>query len=111
MNWQKRLLELAAAGGALVSSSGCQLIVPTSCGNGLPDPCICDRMPATSPQCVAEKSCKDHGGEWDLSGVPLPAPIDAAGPGSAADDVRGVCVGYPQDAGVDAPHADGAPRD
>lgn len=111
MSWQRRLLDLVAAGGTLASLSGCQLIVPQSCGNGNPDPCVCDRAPASSPQCVAEKACTDHGGEWDLSGVPLPPVIDAAGPGSGADDIRGVCIGYPQDAGVDAPRADAAPRD
>ena len=109
MSWQRRLLEIAAAGGALASLSGCPAIV--ACGNANPDPCICDRTPASAPQCVAEKACEDNGGQWDLYPYPPPPDAAGAGSGSAADQIQGRCVGYPQDAGLDAPHADGAPHD
>jgi hypothetical protein len=43
MSWQRRLLELVSAGGAL-SAAGCQLGGGGGgCGNGLPDPCIWPR--------------------------------------------------------------------
>jgi hypothetical protein len=97
MSWQRRLAELMAAGGALASLSGCPAIFPGGCGNANPDPCICDRMPATSTQCVAEKTCEDNGGEWALYAQPQP---DA---GSGSTPLEGQCIGYPRDAGPDAP--------
>lgn len=100
MSWQKRLAELVAAGGALASLSGCPAIVPGGCGNANPDPCVCNRMPETSPQCVAEKSCEDNGGHWEL--YPYPAdPLPDAG--SASSAIQGECIGYPHDAGPDGP--------
>jgi len=98
MSWQRRLLELAAAGGALTSLAGCPAVIPGGCGNANPDPCICDRMPATSAQCVAEKTCEDNGGSWDLY---VATPLPDAGSGSG-EPIQGQCVGYPRDAGPDA---------
>lgn len=110
MSWQRRLVELMAAGGALASLSGCPAIL--GCGNANPDPCICNRMPATSPQCVAEKTCEDNGGQWSLFSE-LP-PIDA---GSGSGSIEGQCIGYPHDAprpvdgSIPDAAVDGAPRD
>lgn len=111
MSWQRRLVELIAAGGALASSAGCSdggQGFP--CGNASPDPCICDRTPLTSPQCVAEQACRDHGGEWAFYLLP------ATDAGSGAPQLEGQCIGYPRDAPppvdaltVDA--VDGALRD
>ncbi len=86
MSWQQRLRELVCAGG-VIAAAGCDRIGSVPCGNANPDPCICGRMPQSTPQCVAEKACRDTGGSWDFE----PAPTDAGNlegscvhPGSAA---------------------------
>ncbi len=89
MSWRRRLFEVACAGGALAALPGCP--ISGFCGNANPDPCICDRHPASDPQCVAEKKCEDNGGMWDFSD-PLPA-ADAGG------QIWGHCDGFPKDAG------------
>ncbi len=93
MSWQQRLMELACAGGALVTQPGCPVL---ACGNANPDPCICGRTPdpTHSPQCIAEKTCADNGGTWEFFG---PSPVTDAGVA-----LEGHCVGYPLDAGLDA---------
>jgi hypothetical protein len=88
MSWQRRLQELAAAGGALTSLAACQGGVP--CGNANPDPCVCDRMPSDSPQCEAEKACRADGDSWVFAGQSEPG-------------LQGRCEHY-FDAGVDVPH-------
>ena len=55
------------------------------------DPCICDRTPASAPQCVAESACRAHGGHW--SGFPT---------GDPGNQVTGTCES-PLDAGIDGP--------
>jgi hypothetical protein len=62
MTWQRRLIELACAGGTLTGCSSTPNPIP--CGNVNADPCICDRMPEDSPQCVAEATCRGQGHEW-----------------------------------------------
>jgi hypothetical protein len=49
-------------------------------------------MPANSPQCVAEKTCKDNGGTWNFF---------APSPDAGTSALEGHCEGYPHDAGVD----------
>jgi hypothetical protein len=105
MSWQRRLMELACAGGTLaggcMESSNQEFIFP--CGNGNPDPCICNRTPDPehSPQCIAENTCKANGGSWALfDSSPLPT-VDAG------SQLFGHCEGYPKDAGVDAPRTIG----
>lgn len=85
MSWQRRLIELAAAGGVLTASTGCG---GGNCGNANPDPCICGRMPASTDQCKVETSCHGDGGVWNAFSD---APTDA-------NDIRGVC--YIPDAGT-----------
>jgi hypothetical protein len=75
------------------------------CGNANPDPCICGRSPDTSPQCVAEKTCKDHGGSWEFDNAGVPPQPDGG------TQLWGYCGGYPHDAGPDAPVIDDAPPD
>jgi hypothetical protein len=87
MNWRRRLAELVAAGGAL---GGCNGGGGPPCGNANPDPCICDRSPANSQQCVAERNCTAAGGSWEFFGSPL---VDGSPEG-----LQGYCV--PRDAGV-----------
>ena len=90
MSWQRRLAELVCAGGALASQAGCLPVGGGGCGNANPDPCVCNRTPADSPQCVAETTCRDNGGAWDF---------DTARPPTG---IWGRCLGYPRDAGPDA---------
>ncbi len=72
MTWQKRLRDIALAGGA-VAMSGC---FGTPCGNGNPDPCICGR-PSESAEnraaCDAQTACEASGGTFDPT---APAPAD-----------------------------------
>jgi hypothetical protein len=101
MSWQRRLMELACAGGTLagcMASSNQQQMIP--CGNANPDPCICNRTPDPehSPQCIAEKICTDNGGDWII--------VDPPPAGDAGGELWGFCNGYPKDAGVDGPHID-----
>jgi hypothetical protein len=104
MSWQRRLIELACAGGA-IASAGCPVAGP-GCGNANPDPCICNRHPASDPQCVAEKKCEDNGGSWEFTTDPFPTT-------DAGTQLWGHCGGYPLDAGPpDAPMTlDATPRD
>jgi len=103
MSWQRRLAELVAAGGAVASLAGCNIGGGGGgCGNGNPDPCICNRMPADSPECVAEAKCKSSGGFWDIGPSPIGYPPGAP---DAAPGFTAVCV-YP-----DAPRADASPAD
>lgn len=98
MSWQRRLLELAAAGGMLAACEDAPQ-KPDFCGNVMPDPCICDRMPADSVQCVAEAQCRANGGSWEFTdGYGSRAP-------DAATDVWGMChlPGSPADAGPAGP--------
>ena len=87
MNWQRRLVELVCAGGALAACT--HRGIP--CGNADPDPCICGRSPPDTPQCRAESQCEDDGGYWQ---------IDLVQAGSAG--IEGECVipGSPLDASV-----------
>ena len=65
MAWRDRLRELMLAGGAL-AIAGCSSGIP--CGNGNPDPCICDRPdsdPALKMQCDQKRACVADGGTWD----------------------------------------------
>jgi hypothetical protein len=97
MSWQHRLAELALAGGALFTQTGCPVVV--GCGNANPDPCICGRTPDPehAPQCVAEKTCEDNGGYWEFGATPAT---------DAGTELNGHCEGFPKDAGIDGPHAD-----
>jgi hypothetical protein len=67
MTWQRRLIELAVAGGTL---AGCAQNNPNPipCGNANPDPCICGRTPDPehSPQCIAEDACTNASHQWNL---------------------------------------------
>jgi hypothetical protein len=106
MSWQRRLLELVSAGGAL-SAAGCNFGGSGGgCGNGLPDPCICDRTPLDAGQCVAEAKCRAEGDRWEL--FPTEAQPDAA-PGYLGVCLqpdaprRDAAIDAPTDAAVDAP--------
>jgi hypothetical protein len=95
MNWQRKLKEIALAGGA-VALSGCAMPgggSPIPCGNANPDPCICGR-PEASPQakmqCDEKMACEAKGWVWD----PFPPP-DIADAG-----VGGPYCHPPQDGGV-----------
>ncbi len=97
MSWQRRLLELACAGGALFTQAGCPTPhqPPGGCGNANPDPCICGREPEDSPQCVAERECAAYGGDWEFYGARIaPSTIDAG------TQLWGRCVYPVLDAGV-----------
>lgn len=81
MNWRQRLIELTLAGGSVVAAS-CGGPISVVCGNGNPDPCICDR-PLESAQaaeeCNAKTACEAKGGTWqyspaDTCALPLPLP-------------------------------------
>jgi hypothetical protein len=114
MSWQRRLLELISAGGALAACDSPHHV--NFCGNVQPDPCICDRMPADSVQCVEEADCRANGGEWEFT------PTDGSHAPDAATDVWGHCIpahdasvldaamDAPEDAGSAAPD-DGATTD
>jgi hypothetical protein len=93
MTWQRRLIELACAGGAL---TGCFYTHdPIPCGNANPDPCICGRSPPGSEQCIAEQSCRDNGGEWVF--LENPPASDAGGTLWGHCETPGCC-----DGGIDA---------
>lgn len=71
MAWRDRLRQLILAGGTL-AIGGCTSSVPnegfaTPCGNGIPDPCICDRPKASAVaamQCDQKMACEADGGAW-----------------------------------------------
>lgn len=105
MSWQRRLVELLCAGGALASTGG-------YCANGNPDPCASGRDPPDSAQCRAETACTDRGGIWTLNQAP--------GGVDAGSGVEGHCIlpNVGLDSGSEAPHdgpthdaAHDAPRD
>ena len=93
MTWQRRLIELVCAGGALTAIPACGIPGGVPCGNANPDPCICGRMPADSPTCKAEAACEHEGGYFDPFD-PAPAGVDAGA------GVQGHCVLPGDDAGV-----------
>lgn len=95
MSWQRRLVELLAAGGTLAASA-CNTGGSGGgpCTNGGWDPCLCEHLPASGPQCVEEKSCRDHGGYWTAHGGPL----DAGETTDAGVMLEGSC--YVPDAGT-----------
>lgn len=94
MEWRRRLVELAIASGGLSGCGSSQYV----CGNANPDQCICGRMPADSPQCVAEKTCTDKGDFWEFDDP-------------AQDGLEGHCSSWLPDAAIDAPAPDADLRD
>lgn len=76
MSWQRRLQEIALAGGA-IALGGCadapSATVP--CGNANPDPCICgrpDKDPVAKMLCDEKMACEAEGGVWQGSGPVIP---------------------------------------
>jgi hypothetical protein len=102
MPWRHRLLELVCAGGAVTSLTACPVFfVP--CGNANPDPCICNRNPPDSPQCLAESDCEDKGGTWSLDVARLYGDAGTAIEGHCVINTESVDAAV--DAPVDGPHA------
>lgn len=54
MSWQRRLAELAAAGGLALTSAGCPAVIPGGTCNANPDPC-CSQP--DGPACTAQMAC------------------------------------------------------
>jgi len=54
MSWQRRLAELAAAGGLAVATTGCPAVIPGGTCNANPDPC-CSQP--DGPACMAQMAC------------------------------------------------------
>jgi hypothetical protein len=95
MSWQRRLMELALAGGAVSTLAGCPGIV-VGCGNANPDPCICgrpERDPREKMACDEKKACEAAGGTWD----------PFAGPSAGADAAVPACS-LPVDGGPPDAH-------
>jgi hypothetical protein len=97
MSWQRRLQEIALAGGAITLGS-CSILgddggFHAPCGNANPDPCICgrpERDPGAKILCDQKMACEAQGGTW----TPFPAPaVTDAGTGATNCQL-------PQDGGV-----------
>ena len=102
MGWHRRFLELLCAGGALTPLTACPQQM-NWCGNANPDPCICGRTPADSPQCKAESACSDGGGTWEFfEGSPNP-PIEGYCVAMKMDAAIGPDASVEHDASIDAP--------
>ena len=89
MTWQRRIVELMCAGGVL-AGTGCPGGGGIPCGNANPDPCVCNRMPADSPQCLAETACTDQGGYWELFSGRTIVPDADTGSGSGSGSGSGI---------------------
>ena len=88
MAWRNKLRELILAGGTL-AIAGCSSSLPgggnpgtagdfaVPCGNGIPDPCICDRPSMSAVyamQCEQKMACEADGGVWN----PIMIVVDGA---------------------------------
>jgi len=85
MSWERRIVQILMAGGALVAGGCTSDASGIPCGNANPDPCICGR-PAQSASakalCDEQTACQAQGGIFDPS----------------------TCVNCASDGGVVGPH-------